>query len=369
MQNGFTEDQERFREVVARFLQDKGGAPAARRLMDDPKGYDPEVWRQLCGELGLAGTHIPEEYGGFGFGAVELGIAAEEMGRYLYCGPFFASSVMAGHALLNGATAAAKERLLPEIASGTSIHTLVLDSVNSPDQVGSSVAVTSDDRLHGAAPIVVDAHVAERLVVVARANEGLGLYLIDAAADGVTVTRRQSLDATRKLSKVEFAGARAERIGRLSGEGLSRLWDQICVALAHESIGAARHLFESTVDYTKVRVQFGRPIGSFQALKHRCADLLMELEFARAAVHHAGFCLAADAGEPYVASMAKAMASDVCMLAAREAVQMRGGIGFTWEENTHLWFKRAKSSEVFMGSPHMHRERMMKHIEREEVAS
>jgi alkylation response protein AidB-like acyl-CoA dehydrogenase len=206
-------------------------------------------------------------------------------------------------------------------------------------------------------------------VVVARADDGLRLYLVDAAAEGVTVTRRQSLDATRKLSKVEFADARAERIGRLSGEGLNRLWDQICVALAHESIGAARQLFESTVDYTKVRVQFGRPIGSFQALKHRCADLLMELEFARAVVHHAGFCIAADAGEPYVASMAKAMASDVCMQAAREAVQMRGGIGFTWEENTHLWFKRAKSSEVFMGSPHMHRERMMKHIEREEVAS
>jgi alkylation response protein AidB-like acyl-CoA dehydrogenase len=369
MQNGFSEDQMQFRAVVARFLQDKAGAPAARRLMDDPKGYDPEVWRQLCGELGLAGTHIPEEYGGFGFGAVELGIAAEEMGRHLYCGPFFASSVMAGYALMNGATVAAKERLLPEIASGASIHTLVLDSVSSPDQVGSSVAATADDRLHGLAPIVVDAQVAERLVVVARAHEGLGLYLVDAAADGVTVTCRQSLDATRKLSKVEFADARAERIGRLNEEGLNRLWDQICVALAHESIGAARQLFESTVDYTKVRVQFGRPIGSFQALKHRCADLLMELEFARAVVHHAGFCIAANAGEPYVASMAKAMASDVCMQAAREAVQMRGGIGFTWEENTHLWFKRAKSSEVFMGSPHLHRERMMKHIEREEVAS
>jgi len=129
-------------------------------------------------------------------------------------------------------------------------------------------------------------------------------------------------------------------------------------------IGGAQHLFESTLEYTKVRVQFGRPIGSFQALKHRCADLLMELEFAKAAIHHAAFCLAASEGEPYVASMAKAMASDTYMEAARAGVQLRGGIGFTWEEDTHLWYKRAKSSEVFMGSAHMHRERMMTMIER-----
>jgi alkylation response protein AidB-like acyl-CoA dehydrogenase len=276
---------------------------------------------------------------------------------------------MAGCALLNGATEAAKTRLLPDVAAGTSIHALVLDSLNSPDQVGGSLTATADDRLGGLAPIVVDAHVAERLVVAARAADGLGLYLVDASAEGVAVTRRQSLDPTRKLSQVAFTDARAERIGRLTEAALTRMWDEICVALAHEMIGGAQQLFDSTVEYTKVRVQFGRPIGSFQALKHRCADLLMELEFAKAAVRHAGFCLAAGAGEPYVASMAKAMASDVYMHAAREAVQMRGGIGFTWEENTHLWYKRAKSSEVFMGSPHMHRERMMKHMEREGVAS
>ena len=132
-------------------------------------------------------------------------------------------------------------------------------------------------------------------------------------------------------------------------------------------IGGARHLLESTVEYTKIRYQFGRPIGAFQGLKHRCADLLMEVEFARAATHHAAMCLAADAGdpevEPYAGSMAKAMASDTYMKAAKEAVQMRGGIGFTWEEDTHLWYKRAKSSEVFMGTPGMHRERMMQIIE------
>ena len=153
---------------------------------------------------------------------------------------------------------------------------------------------------------------------------------------------------------------------------LNLLWDHICVALAHEMIGGAQHLFETTIEYTKMRYQFGRPIGSFQGLKHRCADLLMELEFAKAATHHAAFCLAADTDDPaaesYAASMAKALAADVYLKAAKEAIQMRGGIGFTWEEDTHLWFKRAKSSEVFMGTPAMHRERMMVQLEEETAA-
>ena len=183
--------------------------------------------------------------------------------------------------------------------------------------------------------------------------------MLDATAPGVTITPRQALDPTRKLSRVSFADAAAEQVGRLTEAGLNRLWDAICVALAHEMIGGAQHLFDSTVEYTRVRVQFGRPIGSFQALKHRCADLLMELEFAKAVVRHAGFRLAAGASESHTASMAKAMAGDLYMQAAREAVQLRGGIGFTWEEDTHLWYKRAKSSEVFMGTPHFHRERMM----------
>jgi alkylation response protein AidB-like acyl-CoA dehydrogenase len=160
-----------------------------------------------------------------------------------------------------------------------------------------------------------------------------------------------------------FQHAAAEQVGELDAMALGKLWDHICVALSHEMIGGAARLFETTVDYTKVRYQFGRPIGSFQALKHRCADLLMSLEFAKAATHHAAQCLAAGEGDPFAPSMAKALASDTYMEAGRAAIQLRGGIGFTWEEDTHLWFKRAKSSEVFMGSPHTHRERMMTFLE------
>lgn len=363
MQTVYTEEQEQLREVVSRFLQAKSTAVDVRRLMASSEGYDPAVWQQLCGEVGLAGTHIPEEYGGVGFGPVELGIVSEEMGRHLYCGPFFASSVMAGYALLNGATETHKTAILPGIASGDQIATLVLDNLNNPEKVGAALKANEKHVVSGVAPIVVDAHIADVLIVAASTAEGLGLYLVKADAAGLTITPQEALDPTRKLSRVSFNEVSAERIGGLTEALLNRTWDQICSVLAHEMIGGAQYLFESTLEYTKVRVQFGRPIGSFQALKHRCADLLMELEFAKATIHHAAFCLAAGDGEPYVASMAKAMASDTYMEAARAGVQLRGGIGFTWEEDTHLWFKRAKSSEVFMGSAHMHRERMMTMIE------
>lgn len=363
MQTLYTEEQEQFRDVVSRFLQAKSTAVDVRRLMESREGYDSAVWQQLCAEVGLAGTHIPEEYGGGGFGPVELGIVSEEMGRFLYCGPFFASSVMAGYALLNGATEAHKSSILPNIASGAQIATLVLDNLNNPGEVGFALKATEEHVVSGTAPIVVDAHIADLLIVAASTAEGLGLYLVNAGAEGLSITPQEALDPTRKLSKVSFSEVHAERIGWLTEELLNRTWDEICSVLAHEMIGGAQHLFESTLEYTKVRVQFGRPIGSFQALKHRCADLLMELEFSKAAIHHAAFCLATSDGEAYAASMAKAMASDTYMETARAGVQLRGGIGFTWEEDTHLWYKRAKSSEVFMGSAHVHRERMMTMIE------
>ena len=362
MQTEFTQDQEQFREVVSRFLQDKSPPTAVRKMMASDQGYDSVVWQQLCGEVGLAGTHIPEAYGGFGFGPIELGIVAEEMGRHLYCGPFFASSVMAGYALLGAADEASKKKLLPGIASGDTIATLVLDNLNSPVQVGQALQANAQNALTGTASIVVDAHIANLLVVIANTATGLGLFSVKSDVAGLSISPRAALDPTRKISQVIFNNVTADKIGDVNNETLNQIWDHICVALAHEMIGGAQYLLESTIDYTKIRVQFGRAIGSFQALKHRCADLLMEVEFAKATAWHAARCLDASEGEPYAPSMAKAMASDTYMSAAKTGIQLRGGIGFTWENDTHLWFKRAKSSEVFMGSPHLHRERMMQII-------
>ena len=371
MQTEFSEGQEQFRDVVARFLQDKSPPAEVRRLMATEHGFDRDVWQQMTGEIGLAGTHLPEDCGGFGYGPVELGIVAEEMGRYLYCGPFFASSVMAGYALLLSGVDSAKQSLLTEIASGSVIASLVLDNLNSPELTGTGIRA-KNGFLSGTASLVLDAQNADRLVVIATTKETLGLYALSPVTDGVIVSPIEVMDPTRKLASVSFDHVVATKIGELSSGLLNLLWDHICVALAHEMIGGAQHLFDKTIEYTKLRYQFGRPIGSFQGLKHRCADLLMELEFAKAVTHHAAFCLEADAddpdAEPYAASMAKALAADVYVKAAKEAIQMRGGIGFTWEEDTHLWFKRAKSSEVFMGTPSMHRERMMVQLGAEAVA-
>jgi len=364
VQTEFTEDQEQFREVVSRFLQEKSQPSAVRRLMATDDGYDPAVWAQLCGEVGLTGTHIPEAYGGYGFGPIELGIAAEEMGRYLYSGPFFGSAVMAASALMHLGSEAAKQELLPGIADGSTIAALVLDDLNAPERLGQHIAAEGG-RLTGSAGLVIGAQVASLLLVIAREDDGQRLFALPAVTTGVSIQPVDALDPTRKLASVRFDQAEASRIGDASPAALAATWDYICVALAHEMIGGAEHLLESTIDYTKIRYQFGRPIGSFQGLKHRCADLLMEVEMAKAATHHAARCLAAGEGEPYAASMAKAMAADTYMKAAKEAIQMRGGIGFTWEEDTHLWYKRAKSSEVFMGTPTLHRERMMAIIERE----
>ncbi len=358
---GFTEDQEQFREVVARFLADKSPTTAVRALMGSAAGYDPAVWRQLGGEVGLLGTHLPEAYGGFGFGPVELGIIAQQMGRRLYCGPFFASSVMAGYALLQAGSEAQKQRWLPGIANGSLIATLVLDDLNAPDRVGHRITA-SNGWLEGLAPAVVDAHIANLFLVAAGVDDGVALFAVETPAKGVSVSPLECLDPTRKLARVALRSVAGQRLGEGPAD-MAALWDWLCTALAHEMLGGAEALFESTIEYMKMRVQFGRAIGSFQALKHRCADLLLELELARAAVYAAARRLADGEGEDYAPNMAKALAGDAYMAIAKQAIQLRGGIGFTWEEDAHLWYKRAKSSEVFLGTPGWHREAMVRKME------
>jgi len=363
VQTEFSKEQDLLRDVVSRALRDKSPATAVRELMASDRGYDPAVWQELCGDAGLTGVHVPEAGGGAGGGAVELGIVAEEMGRTLFCGPWFASAVMAGTALLEAADDEDRQSLLPGVADGSTIATLVLDDLNNPAGVGGSIRATEDGKLSGTAALVVDAHVADLLLVVASGRAGRGLYAVEGNAPGLEIEPLVVVDPTRKLSRVVFTEVPARRVGDVTGEALDRIWDRICSALAHEMIGGAQHLFETTVNYTKERFQFGRPIGSFQALKHRCADLLLEIEIARALTHHSARCLDAGEGEPYAASMAKAAAADAYMSAARAGIQLRGGIGFTWENDTHLWFKRAKASEVLFGTPAIHRERMMKMLE------
>lgn len=363
-----TEEQVRFQDVVTRFLSEYANTTRLRHQIDSAVGYDHGIWQRLCTELGLPATHIPEKYGGHGFGPIEFGIVMHAIGRFLYSGPFMASAVMAAYAILNAGSEKQKINLLQDIMSGSRIAALALDNWTRPDGVGKQVRAEYRPKgysLTGRASIFVASGVAQLVIVAARSGQdSLSFFAVDMQASGIESRSLDTIDLSRRASRIEFNNAPAELLGAEGGAHITRLWDQLSVALALEMIGGADALFNSTIEYMKMRVQFGRVIGSFQALKHRCADLLMELELARASSQYALHSLTTGSGDIYAPNMAKAMASDIYVKIAKEAIQLRGGIGFTWEEDTHLWFRRAKSSEVLLGSPHWHRETMMQRIEK-----
>ncbi len=333
-------------------------------------GYDPAVWRQLSDDLSLPGIHLPEQYGGAGFGFVELCIVEEELGRALLCAPYFSTAVMAANAILNAGSDEQKSRLLPALASGKRLATLAIaeDAGDwNPSRI-QLVATPADGgyRLRGAKSYVVDGRVADLMIVAARVagpREGVvALFAADGDSPGIKRRLLESMDATRKIARIEFDDARAELLGDFDGgaSALSRTLDQAAIALANEMVGGAQKVFESAVDYAKLRVQFGRTIGSFQAIKHKCADMLLEVELAKSAAYYAAQAAAIDDPQwPALASLAKASASDAYLHTAADCIQIHGGIGFTWDNDTHLWFKRAKSSEVFLGQPSYHRELLM----------
>ena len=373
MQFSFTDEQEEFRRVVRRFLQDKSPPAEVRRLMETEEGCDPAVWKELSQQLALAGLHVPEEYGGQGFGFVELGIALEEMGRSLLCAPYFASAVLATNAILNAATETKKKELLPRVASGDVIATLAFTEPNGRwDATGIELTATPADgafRLDGVKSFVLDGQRAELIVVAARSpgstgDAGISFFTVAGSASGLGRRLLSTVDGTRKQALLEFRGVRGELMSEHEGgaSALERTLDQAAIALASEMVGGAQKVLETTVEYAKTRVQFGRPIGSFQAIKHRCADLLLEVEHAKSAAYGAASAAAEQADElPALASLAKACASDAYVRAASDSIQIHGGVGFTWENDCHLYFKRAKSSEAFLGLPGEHRERFLRH--------
>ena len=373
MKFGFTEEQEEFRNVLRRFMQEKSPSSEVRRLMETDDGYSLAVWRQLSQELGLTAMHIPQAYGGQGFGFVELGIALEEMGRVLLCAPFFSSTVLTATAILNGASEPQKRALLPAIASGETVASLAFTEDNGLwDSTG--VALTarpSGDgyRLDGIKSFVLDGHSADLIVVLARrpgssGDQGLSLFTVKAA--GLERRLLKSADATRKLARLEFTAVAATLLGDegAAAAPFSKTLDQAATCLACEMVGGAEKLRESALEYSLMRMQFGRAIGSFQAIKHKSVDMLVDVELARSAAYYAADAAAEDDDDlPAVASLAKASAAEAYMQIAIQTIQIHGGIGFAWDNDTHLWFKRAKSSEVFLGNPAYHRERLMQHVD------
>ncbi len=357
------------RDSVRRFLADRAPLTRVRELMEADNATDEQVWRHAAGQLGLQAIAIAEEYGGAGFSFVEQAIIVEELGAALYTGPYLASAVLAATALLASSDEAAKRDLLPGIASGETVATLAFtedDGSWEPDAIRLAASKHGDDwRLDGHKNFVLDGYTASLLLVLARTDGGLSLFAVDGAADGLARTSLATLDQTRKLGRCEFATTPARLIGS-PGDAtaiLNQVLDVAAIALAAEQLGGAQRALDMAVEYAKMRQQFGRPIGSFQAIKHRCADLLMEVESLRSAVIYAAAAVAEDSPEvATLAALVKALASDTYCHVAAENIQIHGGIGFTWEHDAHLYFKRAKSSELFLGDGNCHRERLATRI-------
>ena len=371
MNFAFSEEQEELRKSARRFCEEQFSSQVVRRIMETNTGLDEELWRRMAQELGWQGMIIPEQYGGYGFGQIELIVLMEEMGRAVLAAPFFSTVCLAANALLVAGTEEQKQALLPGIADGSRIATLALTEESGRwDAGGIQATYTSsggDFVVNGKKTYVLDGHTADTIVVAARkegtsGEEGISLFVIDANSEGITRRPLATMDQTRKMAEVSFDAVKVPASGLMGEEGegwtaLSKVLDLAAVALAAEQVGGAQKCLEMSTEYAKVRVQFGRPIGSFQAIKHKCADMLVAVESAKSAAYYAGWAASEDNEElPVVAPLAKAYCSEAYFHCAAENIQIHGGIGFTWEHDAHLYFKRAKSSELLLGDPAYHRE-------------
>ena len=281
MNFAFSDEQDELRKIVRSFLEAKSPESAVREQMDTERGYDEAVWAQMAEQMGLQGLHIPEEYGGSGFSYVELGIVLEEMGRALLCAPFFSTVVLAANTLILSGDEAAKKDYLPGIASGEMTATVAFTEPSGRwDESGIEMEATSSGdgyTLTGTKMYVLDGHVADLIIVVARTAAGVSLFAVEGDADGLTRTPLSTMDQTRKQARLEFENTPARLIDSegIGWDFMARVLDLVAVGLAAEQVGGAQKVLEMAVEYAKVRVQFGRPIGSFQAIKHKCADMLL----------------------------------------------------------------------------------------------
>jgi alkylation response protein AidB-like acyl-CoA dehydrogenase len=359
-------DHDDLREAVRGFLRARSSSAAVRAAMESPSGYDEQVWRQLAGDMGLPGIVVPEEFGGAGAGIPELAVVFEEMGAALLCSPFFATVALAVSALLTSGDRDAMAKLLPEIVEGSTTATLILNDALgpwNPDSVTLAARSTPEGFVvNGEASMVLDGHTAGVVLLAARAEAGISLFAVESSAPGLQRERLAGLDRTRRIARLRFNDVPATLIGidGAAAAGLARTSDLALVALSAEQVGAAQRCLDMAVDYAKNRIQFGRPIGSFQAVKHRCGDMLVAVEGARsAAMHAAEVAEDPDIGDlPIAASVAKMACSEALLQVAFDNMRIHGGIGFTWEHDAHLYMRRAKASQLMFGSPDMHAQRL-----------
>ena len=355
------EDAEDLRAAVRGFLEKQSTEHDIRRLMESESGFDVDVWTRAARELGLHGLALPDEFGGSGAGPVELGVVFEELGAALFCGPFLSTVGLAATALMQIGDPEAAGEYLPGIATGDTTATLAWAG-----QAPSRSSLTAERsangwRVCGRAPIVVDGSTASLVLAAATTPVGPSLFAIEGTDPALARTALTAMDSTRKLAELRFDAAPARLLGTDGGaaEALRRTLDLAVLYLSAEQLGGADRLLAMAVDYAKTRVQFGRSIGSFQAIKHRCADMLVDVESARSVVHHGLWTAVHDAANlPIAASLARSVAADAFARGAAHNIQIHGGIGFTWEHPAQLYVKRAKSSQLLLGSPAQYRARL-----------
>ncbi|MCO1658228.1 acyl-CoA dehydrogenase family protein [Pseudonocardia humida] len=368
MQLVFDAEQEELRRSVRRFCDNEMTSETVRALMDTRDAHDPARWKRMAEQLGLQGLVIPEEHGGSGATFVELAVVQEEFGRAIFPGPFL-STLFATCAILDAGDEEAGKDLLPGIADGSTIATVAATEPDGRwDLAATSTTARADGQgfarefaLHGTKAYVPDGALADLLLVVARSDAGLSLFAVDPTAAGVTRTAVNTLDQTRPMATVELDGAAGRLVGTDGGAGASmaRTLEKVAVLIALEQVGGAQRALDMAVEYAKQRRQFGRFIGSFQAIKHKAANVMLRVESARAAAYYAAWAVAGGSDEvPAVASLAKAYCSDAYFFAATENIQIHGGIGFTWEHDAHLHLKRAEASKLWLGDPTFHRAKL-----------
>ena len=373
MQFAHSEEQQLIRASARAFLTANAGSERRRAALEAPGGYDAGLWRRMCGELGWAGLAIPTEFGGAGLGWVELCILAEEQGRRLVASPFFATVALAAPLIEAAGSAAQRRSLLTRIAAGElRVACALSGSDGRPPCEGVSVELAGagdDFTLSGVGDFVIHGDAAELLLVLARSpgtsgEHGVSIAVVASDSPGVTIEPHVMLDLTRPMARVQFAQVPLERAQLLGAPGtaagaLQRALDLARIALAAEALGGAEYVLEISTEYARQRIQFGRPIGSFQAIKHRLADMMIEVEAARSAAWYAA-CVADEQSAELAeaAAIAKSYCCDAFFNCAASAIQIHGGVGFTWEHEVHLYFKRARASATLLGTPAWLRERL-----------
>jgi alkylation response protein AidB-like acyl-CoA dehydrogenase len=373
MNFGFNEEQELLRSTARKFFDNECASETVRKLMDGPEGMTPGLWKKIA-EQGWTGLIFSDEHGGMGLGFVDLVVLMEEMGRSVVPGPFFSTVLLGGLAIREAGTEAQKKAWLPKISSGEARATLAWMEPSAELGAGGitlqATAKGAGFTMNGTKLFVHDAHTADVIVVAARTasgkspEEGISLFLVPKGTPGLSVTLLPTMDQTRKLCEVGFkeVAVGPEALMGQPGSGwapLARVIDRATVALCAEMCGGAQKVLDMTVEYAKIRQTFGRPIGSYQGVKHKAADMLVDVENSKSITYYAAWAMDEGVPEgPLAVSMAKAYVSDAYRRVSGAGIQLHGGIGFTWEHDLHLYFKRAKGSEFTFGDATWHRERV-----------